>query len=209
MFAVYNNGSVKFRSTSDNLYELKNVDQAAESRHKPDDDRYQAFDDFLDKKNTNKKDAIDAYKKVANMDTSSVIYHVSQIMTQNCVTANIDATLIETYDILKENAVSQIPIVSAGNKIVGMIDKKIILNLLLDDFDNGKNTLNKKLSDIELNQLITTDPISDIRRVAKVMISCKVDAIPVVNQSNILVGIVSKTDIINAVSHIPELHLWA
>jgi acetoin utilization protein AcuB len=58
-------------------------------------------------------------------------------------------------------------------------------------------------------EFISTDPISDIRRVAKVMIDFKHDAIPVVNSNDILVGIVSKTNIINAVSHIPNLKLWA
>ena len=52
MFAVYNNGSVKFRSTSDNLYELTNVDKSAESRFKPDDEMYHALGDFLDHNTT-------------------------------------------------------------------------------------------------------------------------------------------------------------
>ncbi len=46
MFAIYNNGSVGFRSTADNLYELKNLDAPAEARLKPDDDTL--FQDYLD-----------------------------------------------------------------------------------------------------------------------------------------------------------------
>lgn len=209
MFAVYNNGSVKFRSTSDNLYELHNVDKSAQSRHKPDDDMYHAFGNFLEQKNKNKDEAIDAYKKVANMDKNTVIYHVSEIMSKNCITVDSNSTIIETYHILKKNQVNQIPIVSVEDTIIGMIDKKVILNLLLDDFENGKKILNKRLNEINIPEVITTDPISDIRRVAKVMITCKTDAIPVVNQKNKLVGIVSKTDIINAVSHLPDFNLWA
>jgi len=213
MFAIYNNGSVQFRSTSDNLYELDTVDKSAESRHKPDDERYDSFGEFLDKENkdneTDRENAIKSYKSIANIDINEVIYHVSDIMTKNCISVDSNSTVIDAYNILKENKVSQIPIVTFGDKIIGMIDKKIILNLLLDDFNDAKITMIKKLSDIYLPELITTDPLPDIRRVSKVMINYKIDAIPVVNQQNRLVGIVSKTDIIKAVSHIPELKLWA
>jgi CBS domain-containing protein len=90
-----------------------------------------------------------------------------------------------------------------------MINKNMILNLLVEDIENAKHTLDKKLEDLSLPDLITADPISDIRRVAKVMIDFKLDAIPIVDETNILVGIVSKTDIIKAISHLPRLQLWS
>jgi CBS domain-containing protein len=41
------------------------------------------------------------------------------------------------------------------------------------------------------------------------MLDFKIDAIPIVNEEDIIVGIVSKTDIIKAVSHLPKLQLWS
>lgn len=78
----------------------------------------------------------------------------------------------------------------------------------MDDIDNSRLVIQKYVKDIQASELITTDPISDIRRVAKVMIDFRLDAIPVVNEEDVLVGIVSKTDIIKAVSNIPSLQLW-
>ena len=72
-----------------------------------------------------------------------------------------------------------------------------------------KNILKKKLNDVYLDEVITANPISDIRRVAKVMIDLKLDAIPIVDENDILHGIVSKTDIIKAISHIPHFQLWS
>ena len=57
--------------------------------------------------------------------------------------------------------------------------------------------------------MITAEPTTDIRKVAKVMIDFKLGAIPIVDEDGILRGIVSKTDIIKAVSHIPRLQLWS
>ena len=47
---------------------------------------------------------------------------------------NIKALLI-----LSEFKIEQMPIVTFGKKILGMIDKKIILNLLMEDLDNTEN----------------------------------------------------------------------
>jgi len=208
MFAIYNNGSVKFRSTSDNLYSIDKVDEAAESRFKPDDELYQNLDNNLNKKNYNKK-ALDSYKKIAKMDTNEAVYHINDIMTKEFISIDSKSTINEAYNVLKENKISQIPVVTFANQIVSIINKKMILNLIVEDIDNARQIMQKKIDEIYLPELITTDPISDIRRVAKVMIKYKIDAIPVVNQNNTLVGIVSKTDIIKAVSHIPNFQLWA
>ena len=211
MFTVYNNGSVQFRSTSDNLYNLRNVDKLAESRNKPDDELYHTIENGGkdNKEQKYNKKSIEAYKKIANIDTNEEIYHVKDIMTTKCISINVQSTLLEAYELLKKEKISQIPIVTDTNKIVNIINKKTILNFIMDDLDNGKFTVYKHFNTLNLADCVTADPISDIRRVAQVMIEHKIDAIPVVNKENVLVGIVSKTDIIKAVSYIPDLRLWA
>ncbi len=210
MFAIYNNGRVGFRSTSDNLYNLKNVEEIQASRLKPDEGFVEYFTRYnANKKQESKEEAINAYKKMANIDTSEEIYHVKDIMTKDCIYIDSKSTIQEAYDSLKEFKIEQMPIVTFGKKILGMIDKKMILNLLMDDLENPQSILNRRLEDIYLPQLLTSDPITDIRRVAKVMIDFKLHAVPIVNENDILIGIVSKTDIIKAVSHIPQFHLWS
>ena len=209
MFAIYNNGSVGFRSTADNLYELKNTNAPLDARLKPDDDTL--FQELSKKqeKNGPTSEAVNIYKKMSNIDTSEIVYHVEDIMTADCMYVTDQSTLQDAYDILKEHDFSQMPILTSEKKILGMINKKVILNLLIDDIENSRSILSKKLEDLYLNEVITTEPITDIRRVSKVMLDFKLDAIPVVNKNDVLVGIVSKTDIIKAVSYIPKLKLWS
>ncbi|MCD4758917.1 MAG: CBS domain-containing protein [Arcobacteraceae bacterium] len=211
MFAVYNNGSVQFRSTSDNLYNLDKVDELAQSRHKPDDDIYYSFDDILNRKHQNKQreNAIASYQEVSHLDTKERVYYVKDIMTKDFISIDSKDTVYNAYYLLKENQISQVPIVTFGNKIISMISKKTILNLILEDVKNGQLIMEKKLNEIFLPEVITTDPMCDIRKIAKVMIKYKIDAIPIVDKDNRLTGIVSKTDIIQAISHIPNFQLWA
>ena len=210
MFAIYNNGSVDFRSNSDSLYELKDVGNVQATNLNPDE----GFVEYFAKSNNknNKKpdvSGIDSYKKMANIDTSEMIFQVKDIMTKNCIYIDTQSTVQDAYDVLREFKIGQMPIVTFGKKILGMIDKKIILNLLMEDLDNTENVLHRKLEDIYLPQLITADPSTDIRRIANVMIDFKLRAVPIVGENDILLGIVSKTDIIKAVSHIPHLQLWS
>lgn len=203
MFTIYNNGSVGFRSTADNLYNLKNIDESSESRFKPEEG---LINDFSNKK---KDDALNAYKKIANLDISEPVYHVKDIMSKEVITIDVNARLEEAYALLKEEGIGQIPITSYGKKIVGLLTQKFILNLLMEDLENYENILNKKIEDLFLPDMITTDPISDIRRVAKVMVDFKLEAIPVVDEEDILLGIISKTDLIKAISQLPKLQLWS
>lgn len=203
MFTIYNNGSVGFRSTADNLYNLKNIDESSESRFKPDEG---LINDFSNKK---KDDALNAYKKMANLDISEPVYQVKDIMSKEVITIDVNARLEEAYALLKEEGIGQIPITSYGKKIVGLLTQKFILKLIMEDLENHESVLNKKVEDLFLPDMITTDPISDIRRVAKVMVDFKLEAIPVVDEEDILLGIISKTDLIKAISQLPKLQLWS
>jgi CBS domain-containing protein len=205
MFAIYNNGTVGFRSTSDNLYNLKNIEESQSIEFKPQEGY---IEDFT-KHNKQNENALNSYKKMANIDTSDIVFHVKDIMTKDCIYIDAKSSIQDAYNVLREYKIGQMPIVSFGKRIMGTIDKKMILNLLMDDLENSKNTLEKKLEDLYLPQLITADPQTDIRKVAKVMIDFKLHAVPIVEENGILIGIVSKTDIIKAVSHIPQFQLWS
>ena len=58
--------------------------------------------------------------------------------------------------------------------------------------------------------VVTADPASDVRRIARVMLEYHVPALPVVDeQTHALVGIVSRGDVLRCVVTDPPLTLWA
>ncbi|MCT7908184.1 CBS domain-containing protein [Arcobacter lacus] len=207
MFTIYNNGTVGFRSTSDNLYNLQNVEEADSVKFDPKEGLIQDFSSELNKQQ--KQDFLDSYKKVANIDTLEPVYHIKDIMTKDVVYMDNKSTIEDVYNIIKSKKVHQIPITAFGKKIIGIVNKKVILNLLMDDIENAKEILKRKIDDIYLPEIITAEPESDVRRVVQIMLDLKLDAIPIVDENDILMGIVSKTDILKAVSHLPKLQLWS
>ena len=208
MFPINRIETGGFGITTGNLYNVKNVNELSETKLKLDESFIQNFSNEKDR--AQKKDeALDTYKKMVNIDTSEPVYQVKDIMTKNCIYIDIESTVNEAYESLNSLDVNQMPVVSFGKKIRGMINKKMILELLMDNLENSKYNLNKKIEEIKLPEIITVAPTVEIRKVAKVMIDFKLDAIPVVDENDILVGIVSKTDILKAISYLPKMQLWS
>ncbi|HKM18911.1 MAG TPA: CBS domain-containing protein [Aliarcobacter sp.] len=207
MFAIYNNGTVGFRSTSDNLYALKNVEGLESARFEPKEGLIQNFSNELNKE---KKDQfLNSYKKVATLDTLEPVYKARDIMTHDVIYARNDVTIEDIYYLIKEKKISQIPITAFGKKIIGIVNKKIILTLLMNHLDDTQSILKRKIDDVYLPEVLTADPDSDVRDVVKVMLELKLDAIPIVDDSDTLMGIISKTDILKAVANLPKLQLWS
>ena len=208
MFPINRIETGGFGITTGILYNVKNINEISETKLKLDESFIQNFSNEKDR--AQKKDeALDTYKKMVNIDTSEPVYQVKDIMTKNCIYIHIESTVNEAYESLNSLDVNQMPVVSFGKKIRGMINKKMILELLMDNLENSKYNLNKKIEEIKLPEIITVAPTVEIRKVAKVMIDFKLDAIPVVDENDILVGIVSKTDILKAISYLPKMQLWS
>ncbi|WP_044418429.1 HPP family protein [Halarcobacter anaerophilus] len=213
MFAIYNNNGLSFRSTVDNLYSLSNVDSIARSRND--------VKEGLPKNHSSKRkkriyeeasleDATQIYKRVANLDTTQEIYHVQDLMTKEVVVLTQNSTLQEAYDLMEDKQIRQIPVLNNEDekKIVAMVNQKNILNAVMDDIDFSSSTVKRTLASFDLGEVITADPITDIRRVAKVMVDFSLTAIPIVDQEDNLLGIVSRANILKAVANTPPLQIW-
>jgi predicted transcriptional regulator len=211
MFSMYDDDGLNFRNNIDHLYSVHEVasTQKLKNRVKDEDKNGQNFEETLYKGKIT-KEATNAYKQMTNLDTREDIYHVEQIMSHNVITVDDSKTVEECYELMKEHTIQQIPII-AENKLhlKGIITRHDILKFLVSDLELSNENITKPISEISSKKIITTDPISDIRRVAQVMIDFNLNAIPVVNSLHILVGIVSRNDIVKAVSSLPHLQLWA
>lgn len=76
--------------------------------------------------------------------------------------------------------------------------------------DNGevRDVLRKQVSDVMTTPVVAASPLTDIRRIARVMLERNVDGVPIVNDAGALLGFVSRSDILNAVVTDPPLSMW-
>ena len=207
MFVVFNNGEISSRGPIETLYNVKKINNVHATQNEPYGNEAEKF--TIPHQSTISKEASDAYKRNANLNTQETIYHVNQIMNRNLFFVHDNLTVEETYSLLQDKNIRQLPIVDGIGKIKGMITQKDILDLIFNDLERVQQSVQKSLSDINLQELIAADPISDVRRVAKVMVDFNLNAMPIVGENDILVGIVSRSDILKAVASIPAIQLWA
>jgi acetoin utilization protein AcuB len=213
MFAIYNNNGLSFRNTIDNLYSLPNIDALARVKNNPEEglpkDHSVKQKKRLYGSDKSLEEAKDAYKQIANIDTREPIFHVKDIMSKEVLFLNEENSLNDVYDLMEDENIRQVPIVNKEtNHIIGMITQKDILEFMVGDIEFAQSTMKRTIASFNLGEVITTDPLTDIRRIAKVMVDFSLTAIPIVDQEDTLQGIVSRANILKAVANTPPFQIW-
>ncbi len=142
--------------------------------------------------------------------------NVKEIMTKEVVSVKRDSTIDEIAQVLIDNKVSGLPVLSDGGYLIGVVTEGDLLRRemspRLPEFINilgaviyyhgverynedFKKLLAQTASDIMTEDLITVKEDTDISEVARLMLNNNIKQIPVVDGSK-LIGIVSRADIV-------------
>lgn len=116
---------------------------------------------------------------------------VKSVMTTDVVTLTPENTLGDARDIMISKHIHHIPIVE-GKKLVGMVTS-------WDMFKLGKSAeeyASMKLTEIMTRRIAALDPEQHLGAVADVLTRHLFHAVPIVNDENELLGIITSTDII-------------
>lgn len=130
---------------------------------------------------------------------------VKNRMTENPRTVGLDTSVTEAFSLMKENSIRRLPVVDKG-KVVGIIT--------VSDLNQATPSMATTLSIHELNyllaktkikdvmpkkqKLITVSPENYIETAARQMREYKVSGLPVIDENEKLVGIITETDIFDA-----------
>ncbi len=205
MFAVYNEQGRTFRSTLEDLYLVKGIKpvRGLKPLARGMDEKEAAPQSYLN------KEAIKAYKEMIQAKHEEIIYHAYQIMKRPVITLFDTAPITDGYVLLEEKRIRQIPVMNAQNSPVGLISKEKILEKLIIEGGVIREAQAASIRELMDHPIITADPLTDIRRVAKIMYDHDLNCVPITNEADMFVGIITRTDIIFAVSTFPGLTLRA
>lgn len=152
--------------------------------------------------------AIAAYQKIISQNTMvEPLVHVYQIMSRPAKSISPITPLEDAWWRLRDLKIQQLIVTTERNKIIGLLSERDILKRL--NIVENKIQLDQKLlvEDVISKEFVSTDSISDIRRVAKVLAEFRIDAMPVLEDEK-LVGIVTRGDILRGFAANPKLNLW-
>lgn len=210
MFALYDKIGINFRGSVDDIYRLKPINPTNPIQN----DVAQNKSNFINIPHLGMyqgeitKEAKEAYRKMAKLDFREKIFHVRDIMMKNILTISSTSTIEDAFNMMRDNNISQLPVISEQGKLNAIISKDKILDFLANDPYFAEKNFHKTVDNIADTNFIATDQITDIRRIAKVMVDYKVNALPVIDTDDNMIGIISRSDIIKAVASNPPLEIW-
>jgi acetoin utilization protein AcuB len=100
------------------------------------------------------------------------------------------------------------PVMSAEQRIVGMLSVEDLLQFIIIDDDQMQYVGGKRVADAMSQRAITADPVSNVRRIAQAMLEYHLHSVPIVDEHDALIGIVSRSDIMRALMNDPPLTMW-
>ncbi|MCX5804965.1 MAG: CBS domain-containing protein [Proteobacteria bacterium] len=120
---------------------------------------------------------------------------VVELMNNNVVTCRPSESLTVIVNKFELFNIAGMPVVEKG-KLAGMICQSDILKNLREE---GVSLKDLTVKDVMVEEVITVSPTESVVEVAKIMIDKQINRIPVV-ENNVVIGIVTRTDIVRAVA---------
>ena len=208
MFYVYDLDGLRFRGPMEALERERKVERRAPVQPLKGGTRTTPFPEEGGRPAPNSL-AVAAYLKVTNRESMvEPLVHIYQIMNSPVETINGDTSLLEAWRTLERLGLRQLVVVSERKLVAGMLSDRDILKRINIIGDEVEMELTLKVADVMQREVVATDSISDIRRVARVMAFSHIDSLPVTREDGQLVGIVTRGDILRSFAENPRLNLW-
>lgn len=137
------------------------------------------------------------------------VYHADQLMSYPVSTVRMEMDILAARRYFQQQGFQQMLVVSARQRFVGMLSVQDLLQFIIIDGEQVRYLRGKRVADAMSREVISADPVSDIRRVAQVMREYHLHGVPIVDEQDALIGIVSRSDILRAVINDPPLNMWS
>ena len=124
---------------------------------------------------------------------------IMDVMTKNPLVMTPAETIGQASELMGENSIRQLPVVDDG-ALLGIITDRDIRSFLaqssLFDPDKRARALTTKVTDLMTTAPMTLSPADDLVDAVELLIEEKIGGIPVVDEAEGLVGIVTYIDVL-------------
>ena len=138
---------------------------------------------------------------------------ISEIMTEEVQVVERDQELQDVVEILTEYSVQHVPIVEGG-RLVGLVSAGDIMeysmNTLSKQFGQPPDTStieHAKIEKIMQTGIVTLSPRSTVLAAAEILSRGDIHSVPIIDDQENLIGIVTSTDLINFLRNQMQLDL--
>ncbi|WP_462323416.1 CBS and ACT domain-containing protein [Desulfoplanes sp.] len=137
---------------------------------------------------------------------------IREWMSQDVITVTPDTSMMKASKILKEKNIRRLPVVDESGKMVGIVTDRDIKEASPSKATTlDVHELYYLLSEIKIRDIMTKNPFcvdanGTVEKAAVVMREKKVEGLPVVDDGDKVVGIITETDIFNVMIDITGVY---
>lgn len=153
--------------------------------------------------------AADAYAKLLPQQADrGPVRHAYQVMTREVFSLPANTTVRAAWHGLMERGVHQAPVLNPTMEVIGLVSERDLLTVIDVEGERLSGWLERTVADVMSTPVVCADPVTDIRRIARVLLDTGLTALPVIGEAGTLLGVVSRGDILRAAVADPPLSLW-
>ncbi|MCF6281204.1 MAG: CBS domain-containing protein [Candidatus Polarisedimenticolaceae bacterium] len=160
-------------------------------------------------RNLNQEHAQHRYEETAevtHLRTPALL--AEQIMSRPVITLGPDTTVRRAWQIFRDHHFRHLPVVAKEGHLQGIISER---DLLLDaaGFGAAGTTAHVTIRPLLIARVLSATADTEIRDIARVLFEQHISAIPIINSSDRPIGIVTRSDILQAIIKNAPLEMWA
>ena len=153
--------------------------------------------------------AVSVYQDVEQQEQPQPRLAAQDVMTTALITLPEAASLQQAWFVFRHQKIRHIPALNDQGRLCGLLSERDLLRGT-SVFEIGDTPVSDTavVSDLMSRQVITVSPLTAVRDIAIAMGAYRIGALPVLDDDEALVGIVTRSDIIRVIVQQASLDLW-
>ncbi|EOQ88420.1 CBS domain protein [Leptospira yanagawae serovar Saopaulo str. Sao Paulo = ATCC 700523] len=139
--------------------------------------------------------------KEASLPTEKPVFFLHEMMTSPVYTKEKEDSVETCLDFMLEKGIRHLPITGKMGELVGFVSDRD----LLDKTKSYEREM--PVSDIMTKRVLVGSPGAEIRQVTKVLLEERIGCLPIVNDDNVPIGIITRSDLLRLLLKYPNLSL--
>ena len=209
MFSIYGVTGQVFSGTLEEMIRVRALARARSARAIAQEGDEPNVEPVAGSTSRLQEEAVRAYRAMLPPELErGPLYHAEQIMRRQVISLSATDDVAQAWRTLRDHRIHQAPVLADSGQLVGIVSERDLLTAINIDAGRVVEALARQVRDVMTTPVVAAEPVTDIRRIAAVMLEHRVDGVPIASQRGGLVGFVSRSDILRAVVIDPPLSLW-
>lgn len=190
MFSIYGVTGQVFSGTLEEMIRVRALARARSARAIAQEGDEPGVDAIAGPSSRPREEAVRAYRAMLPPELErGPLYHAEQIMQRQVISVSADVDVAQAWRILRDRGIHQAPVLADEVQLVGIVSERDLLTVINIDAGRVVESLTRQVRDVMTTPVVAAEPVTDIRRIAAVMLENKVDGVPITSQEAVWWGL--------------------